>query len=150
MFGRGTPGFKYKIAKIKENEQINIKNPRINSKGFDTSAIMGFTNSLIDLIKRERPEYLAVCFDKGGSKSRSEIYTEYKANRDETPEAIRFSIPIIKDLLKSFNIPILEMKGFEADDIIGTVAKKASIEHNVEALTIDEMLNSTLDNEENK
>ena len=72
-----------------------IKNPRINSKGFDTSAILGFTNSLIDVIKRERPEYLAVCFDRGGSKSRSEIYTEYKANRDETPEAIKLGLPYI-------------------------------------------------------
>ena len=102
-----------------------IKNPRINSKGFDTSAIMGFTNSLIDVIKRERPEYLAVCFDKGGSKSRSEIYTEYKANRDETPEAIKLGLPFIEKILTAMHIPVVFKEGFEADDIIGTLAKKA-------------------------
>ena len=102
-----------------------IKNPRINSKGFDTSAIMGFTNSLIDVIKRERPEYLAVCFDKGGSKSRSEIYSEYKANRDETPEAIKLGLPFIEKILTAMHIPIIIKEGFEADDIIGTLAKKA-------------------------
>ena len=75
-----------------------IKNPRINSKGMDTSAIMGFTNSLFDLINRERPNYLAVAFDKGGSVDRSEIYTEYKANRPETPEAIRIAVPYIQAL----------------------------------------------------
>ena len=83
-----------------------IKNPRINSKGFDTSAIMGFTNSLIDLIKRERPEFLAVCFDKGGSKFRSKIYSEYKANRDETPEAIKLGLPFIEKILTAMHIPI--------------------------------------------
>ena len=102
-----------------------IKNPRINSKGFDTSAIMGFTNSLIDLINRERPEYLAVCFDKGGSKSRSDIYSDYKANRQETPEAIKLAIPYIEKILKAMHIPILIKEGYEADDIIGTIAKKA-------------------------
>ena len=102
-----------------------IKNPRINSKGFDTSAILGFTNSLIDVIKRERPEYLAVCFDRGGSKSRSEIYTEYKANRDETPEAIKLGLPYIEKILTAMHIPIVVKEGFEADDIIGTLAKKA-------------------------
>tara|TARA_Y100000996_G_scaffold220164_2_gene173173 strand:- start:434 stop:3259 length:2826 start_codon:yes stop_codon:yes gene_type:complete len=102
-----------------------IKNPRINSKGFDTSAIMGFTNSLIDLINRERPEYLAVCFDKGGSKSRSDIYSDYKANRQETPEAIKLAIPYIEKILNAMHIPILIKEGYEADDIIGTIAKKA-------------------------
>ena len=79
-----------------------IKNPRINSKGFDTSAIMGFTNSLIDVIKREQPDYLAVCFDKGGSQFRTEMYTEYKANRDETPEAIKLAVPYIQKILSIF------------------------------------------------
>ena len=105
-----------------------IKNPRITSKGQDVSAIFGFLNTLLEIQKKHNPSHIAVAFDLSGSTFRHDIYPEYKANRDETPEAIRFSIPIIKDLLKSFNIPILEMKGFEADDIIGTVAKKASIE----------------------
>ena len=103
-----------------------IKNPRINSKGVDTSAILGFTNSLFDVIKRESPDYLAVCFDKGGSQDRIKIFDQYKANRDETPETIKISVPIIEDILKSLNIPILVKDGYEADDIIGTIAKKVS------------------------
>ena len=75
-----------------------IKNPRINSKGLDTSAILGFTNSLFDVIKRENPDYLAVCFDKGGSQDRIKIFDQYKANRDETPEAIKISVPIIEEM----------------------------------------------------
>ncbi len=106
-----------------------IKNPRINSKGLDTSAILGFTNSLFDVIKREKPDYLAVCFDKGGSKDRIKIFDQYKANRDETPEAIKISVPIIEEILKSLNISILVKKGYEADDIIGTIAKKAKSEN---------------------
>ena len=102
-----------------------IKNPRINSKGMDTSAIMGFMNSLLDVIKRERPDHLAVCFDKGGSDARNELFEDYKANRDETPEAIRLAIPYIENILKAMNIPIMVKEGFEADDIIGTLAKKA-------------------------
>ncbi|MGB1831806.1 MAG: 5'-3' exonuclease, partial [Flavobacteriaceae bacterium] len=105
-----------------------IKNPRINSKGMDTSAIMGFTNSLLDVIKRERPDHLAVCFDKGGSASRTELYTDYKANRDETPEAIRIAVPYIQQLLKAMQIPVIEKEGFEADDLIGTLAKQAEKE----------------------
>ena len=105
-----------------------IKNPRINSKGMDTSAIMGFTNSLFDLINRERPKYLAVAFDKGGSVDRSEIYTEYKANRPETPEAIRIAVPYIQALLEAMHIPVIEKEGYEADDIIGTLAKQAEKE----------------------
>ena len=105
-----------------------IKNPRINSKGMDTSAIMGFTNSLFDLINRERPNYLAVAFDKGGSVDRSEIYTDYKANRPETPEAIRIAVPYIQALLEAMHIPVIEKEGFEADDIIGTLAKQAEKE----------------------
>ena len=105
-----------------------IKNPRINSKGMDTSAIMGFTNSLLDVIKRERPDHLAVCFDKGGSASRTELYTDYKANRDETPEAIRIAVPYIQQLLKAMQIPVVEKEGYEADDLIGTLAKQAEKE----------------------
>ena len=101
-----------------------IKNPRINSKGLDTSAILGFTNSLFDVIKREKPDYLAVCFDKGGSKDRTKIFDQYKANRQETPEAIKISIPIIEEILRSLNITILIKDGYEADDIIGTIAKQ--------------------------
>ena len=81
-----------------------IKNPRINSKGMDTSAIMGFTNSLFDLINREKPDYLAVAFDKGGSVDRTEIYSEYKANRPDTPEAIRIAVPYIQNLLKAMQM----------------------------------------------
>ena len=94
----------------------------------DTSAIMGFTNSLFDLINRERPNYLAVAFDKGGSVDRSEMYTEYKANRAETPEAIRIAVPYIQALLEAMYIPIIEKEGYEADDIIGTLAKQAENE----------------------
>ncbi len=101
-----------------------IKNPRVNSKGVDTSAILGFTNSLFDVIKREKPDYLAVCFDKGGSQDRIKIFDQYKANRDETPEAIKIAVPIIEKILKSLNISILIKEGYEADDIIGTIAKK--------------------------
>ena len=105
-----------------------IKNPRINSKGLDTSAILGFTNSLFDVIKRENPDYLAVCFDKGGSQDRLEIFSEYKANRDETPEAIKIAVPFIEQILKALNIPVVVKKGYEADDIIGTLSKKAEQE----------------------
>jgi len=103
-----------------------IKNPRINSKGVDTSAILGFTNSLFDVIKRERPDYLAVCFDKGGSKDRTKIFEQYKSNREETPETIKMSIPIIEDILKSLNISTLVKEGYEADDIIGTITKRVN------------------------
>ncbi len=102
-----------------------IKNPRINSKGMDTSAIMGFMNSLLDLIKRERPDHLAVAFDKEGSQVRSEMFSDYKANRSATPEAIMIAIPYIHDILKAMHIPIVEMAGCEADDLIGTIAKQA-------------------------
>ena len=102
-----------------------IKNPRINSKGMDTSAIMGFANSLLDVIKREKPDYLAVCFDKGGSHTRTELFNEYKANREETPEPISLAIPYIEKLLNAMHIPIVVKEGYEADDIIGTLAKQA-------------------------
>lgn len=102
-----------------------IKNPRISSKGLNTSAIIGFMNSVLDVIKREKPDYIAVAFDKGGSIERSEIFTDYKANREETPEAIKIAVPYIQQILKAMNITILEKAGYEADDIIGTVAKQA-------------------------
>jgi DNA polymerase-1 len=105
-----------------------IKNPRINSKGMDTSAIMGFMNSLMDVIKREKPDHLAVAFDKGGSDYRFEMYQEYKAHRDETPEAIKIAVPYIQELLRAMHIPIVEKAGFEADDLIGTLAKQAEKE----------------------
>jgi len=105
-----------------------IKNPRINSKGLDTSAIMGFMNSLLDVIKRERPDHLAVCFDKGGSVDRVEMFTEYKANRDATPEPIKDAIPFIYEILKAMHIPIMVKDGFEADDVIGTLSKQAEKE----------------------
>ncbi len=105
-----------------------IKNPRINSKGMDTSAIMGFMNSLFDVIKRERPDHLAVCFDKGGSTERTELFPEYKANRNETPDAIRIAIPYIQNILNAMHIPVVVKEGWEADDIIGTLAKQAEKE----------------------
>ena len=105
-----------------------IKNPRINSKGLDTSAIMGFMNSLLDVIKRENPDHLAVCFDRGGSVDRVEAYAEYKANRQATPEPILISIPYIENILKAMHIPVIVKEGFEADDIIGTLSKKAEKE----------------------
>ena len=106
-----------------------IKNPRINSKGVDTSAILGFTNSLFDVIKRERPEYIAVCFDKGGSQDRIKIFPEYKANRDETPEGIKIAVPYIQEILNALGICIMVKEGYEADDIIGTLAKQAEKEN---------------------
>lgn len=102
-----------------------IKNPRINSKGMDTSAIFGFMNSLLDVIKREKPDHLAVAFDKEGSAVRTEMYVQYKANRDETPEAIKIAVPYIQAILKAMHIPVIEQAGCEADDLIGTIAKQA-------------------------
>jgi DNA polymerase-1 len=106
-----------------------IKNPRINSKGMDTSAIMGFMNSLLDVIKREKPDHLAVAFDKQGSTVRTEMFSDYKANRSETPEAIKIAIPYIHQLLEAMHIPIIELAGCEADDLIGTIAKQAEKEN---------------------
>ena len=106
-----------------------IKNPRITSTGKDTSAIMGFMNALMDVIKREKPDHLAVAFDKGGSTYRYEMYQEYKAHRDETPEAIKIAVPHIQEILRAMHIPIIEVAGFEADDLIGTIAKQAEKEN---------------------
>ena len=102
-----------------------IKNPRINSKGFNTSAILGFVNTLEDVLKKENPDYIGVAFDPKGKTFRHEAYEEYKAQREETPEVIRESVPVIKEILAAYKIPILEVPGYEADDVVGTLAKKA-------------------------
>ncbi len=104
-----------------------IKNPRINSKGENTSAILGFVNTLEEVISKEAPTHLGVAFDPHGGTFRHEAYPEYKAQREETPEAIRFAVPIIKDILAAYHIPVLEVPGFEADDVIGTLAHQADL-----------------------
>lgn len=103
-----------------------IKNPRINSKGVNTSAIFGFVNTLEDVLKREKPTHIAVVFDPAGPTFRHEIYEKYKANREETPEDIRKSVPIIKQIVEAYRIPVLQVSGYEADDVIGTLATVAS------------------------
>lgn len=105
-----------------------IKNPRINSKGMNTSAVMGFCNTLHEVLSKEKPQYIGVAFDPHGPTFRSEAYAEYKAQREETPEDIRRSVPIIKEVLAAMRIPVLEAEGFEADDVIGTLATKAGAE----------------------
>lgn len=105
-----------------------IKNPRINSKGFNTSAILGFVNTLEDVLKKENPDYIGVAFDPKGKTFRHEAYEEYKAQREETPEAIRASVPVIKEILEAYKIPVLEVPGYEADDVVGTLAKQAEQE----------------------
>jgi DNA polymerase-1 len=102
-----------------------LKKPMSNAQGLNTSAIFGFTKTILDLKKRENPTHIAVCFDPGGETFRHMMYPEYKANRHETPEVIMQSVPIIKEVIQAFNIPIITLKGFEADDVIGTLAKKA-------------------------
>ncbi len=103
-----------------------IRNPRINSKGMNTSAVYGFVNTLLDIIRREKPELLAVVFDKGGSEMREALFEDYKANRLEQPEAIELAVPYIKQILDTMHIPVLEKEGWEADDLIGTLARKAA------------------------
>ena len=105
-----------------------IKNPRINSKGMNTSAVLGFCNTLHEVLTKERPTYLGVAFDPHGPTFRSEAYAQYKAQREETPEDIRRSVPVIKEVLAAMRIPVIEAEGFEADDVIGTLAKKADSE----------------------
>ncbi|MDR6488331.1 DNA polymerase-1 [Chryseobacterium vietnamense] len=105
-----------------------IRNPRLTSKGLDTSAIFGFTNSLIELIRREKPTHLAVVFDVGQASVRTDDYSDYKANRSETPEAIKIAVPYIHKILDAMHIPILGVEGYEADDVIGTIACKAEKE----------------------
>lgn len=105
-----------------------IKNPRINSKGINTSAILGFVNTLEELLRKENPSHIAVGFDPQGPTFRHEAYEQYKAQREETPEVIRYSVPIIKEIIQAYNIPIIEVPGFEADDVIGSLAKLAEKE----------------------
>ena len=102
-----------------------IKNPRINSKGFNTSAILGFVNTLEDVLKKENPTHIGVAFDPRGKTFRHEAYEQYKAQREETPEVIRESVPVIKEIIKAYNIPVFEVPGYEADDVVGTLAKQA-------------------------
>ena len=102
-----------------------IKTPRINSKGFNTSAILGFVNTLEEVLKKENPTHIGVAFDPSGPTFRHEAFEQYKAQREETPEAIRLSVPIIKDIIRAYRIPILEVAGYEADDVIGTLATEA-------------------------
>ncbi len=102
-----------------------IRNPRINSKGFNTSAILGFVNTLEEILKNEKPTHIGIAFDPPGPTFRHEAYEEYKAQREETPEDIRKSVPIIKEIINAYNIPILEVQGYEADDVIGTLATQA-------------------------
>lgn len=101
-----------------------ISNPRINSKGLNTSAMFGFTNTLWSLLQKENPTHIAVVFDPPGDNFRKEQFQAYKANRDETPEDIKKSVPYIREIIKAMRIPTLEVAGFEADDTIGTLAKK--------------------------
>lgn len=103
-----------------------IKSPRINSQGLNTSAVMGFCNTLVEVLRKEQPDYLGVAFDPHGPTFRDDIFPAYKAQRDKTPEDIRRSVPIIKDLLKAWRIPILEVEGYEADDVIGTLSMKSA------------------------
>ena len=102
-----------------------IKNPRINSKGLNTSAILGFVNTLEEVLSKEHPTHIGIAFDPPGTTFRHEAYEQYKAQREETPEAIRTAVPIIKDIIKAYRIPILEVMGYEADDVIGTLAHQA-------------------------
>lgn len=104
------------------------KNPRINSKGLNTGAPFGFTNSLYEIIDKRKPTHIAVAFDMSGPTFRHEQFPAYKANREETPEDIKIGTPIVKDIVRAFNIPVLQLQGYEADDIIGTFAKKAAKE----------------------
>ena len=103
-----------------------IRNPRITSTGIDTSAVVGFVNTLQDLLKREKPSHIAVCFDPPGGKTfRHESYEPYKANRDKTPEGILVAVPYIKRILQAYRIPVVEVEGYEADDVIGTLSHQA-------------------------
>ena len=105
-----------------------IKMPRITQSGFNTSAIFGFVNTLEEILRKEDPSHIAVCFDPPGPTFRNEAYQQYKAERSATPEDIRLSVPVIKEIVKAYSIPVVEVEGFEADDVIGTLAKKAEKE----------------------
>lgn len=108
-----------------------IKNPRINSKGFNTSAIFGFINTLEEVLTKEQPSHIGIAFDPAGPTFRHKVFEQYKAQREETPEAIRLSVPIIKDIIHAYHIPILEVEDFEADDVIGTLSHQASKKDNI-------------------
>ena len=114
-----------------------MKMPRINSKGLNTSAILGFVNTLEDVLKKENPTHIGVAFDPGGPTFRHEAFEQYKAHREETPEVIRLSVPIIKEIIRAYNIPILEVPHYEADDVIGTLSKKAPKNFQVFMMTPD-------------
>ncbi len=115
-----------------------IKNPRVNSKGFNTSAIFGFINTLEEILKKEVPTHIGVAFDPAGPNFRHEMYDQYKANRDATPEDIKLSVPYIKTILEAYNIPVIQVAGFEADDVVGTLAKRfGSSESEVFMMTPD-------------
>ena len=103
-----------------------IKMPRLTQSGFNTSAIFGFVNTLEEVLRKERPSHLAVCFDPAGPTFRSEAFAEYKGERESTPEDIKLSVPIIKEIVKAYRIPVVEVEGFEADDVIGTLSKRAA------------------------
>src|SRR6186713_3457050 len=102
------------------------KTPRINSKGMNVSVPFGFTNTLLEVLTKQKPTHIGIAFDTAAKTFRDEIFTEYKANRQETPEDIRSGVPKVKEIIRGFNIPILELDGYEADDIIGTFAKRAA------------------------
>ncbi|MFA6813918.1 MAG: PIN domain-containing protein, partial [Bacteroidaceae bacterium] len=102
-----------------------IKNPRINSKGMNTSAILGFVNTLEEILKKENPTHIGIAFDPKGPTFRHEVYEQYKAQREKTPEDISQAIPIIKEIIRAYRIPILEVQRYEADDVIGTLATEA-------------------------
>ena len=114
-----------------------IKNPRINSKGINTSAVLGFVNTLEEILNKEKPTHLGVAFDPSGPTFRHEAYADYKAQREETPEGIRVAVPIIKEVIRAYRIPILELPGFEADDVIGTLSAQAVINRYVYSLPAD-------------
>ena len=102
-----------------------IKNPRINSKGFNTSAVLGFVNTLEEVLRKEEPTHIGIAFDPPGPTFRHNAFAAYKAQREETPEVIKWSVTPIKDIIKAYRIPILEIRGYEADDVIGTLATQA-------------------------
>lgn len=102
-----------------------LRNPRFTSTGINTSAIFGFVNTLQELLKHQSPSHIAVCFDPGGKTFRHEAYAQYKANRSATPEGILVAVPYIKEILKAYNIKVLQVDGYEADDVIGSMTKLA-------------------------
>ena len=114
-----------------------IKNPRINSKGLNTSAIIGFVNTLQEVLDKEHPTHIGVAFDPHGPTFRSDAFPEYKAQREATPEDIRRAVPIIKELLEAWHIPVIQVDGFEADDVIGTLARQLGDSAEVFMLTPD-------------